>query len=176
MTTAPLRAARITGLLLGVLCAGSPAALAMGPPAAYHVAPAPAGVHVAAIGTPGPADGQCPCNAGLLRREGVGTRVSLCPCNAGMPDAAAVIGTRTVTVGELRSGGGRPQDLSARVRHAQATPVQRAVPASQGGGFDVADASVGAGVAVLLGLVLAGVARMLGRRRWHGELTAGSRR
>jgi hypothetical protein len=179
MTIALFRAARVTGLVLVALSAFSTAAGAATPPAGAWPVPglgSPATVRADAggISTSSVSAAQCPCNPDLPRATVARARSSQCPCNAGLPDglSGAPVTTRLRTTGshEMRSGGGQSGAIPAPAIPPRATSIQRH------GAFDWADATVGAGVTVVIGLLVAGTVRVVGRRRWHAELAAASRR
>jgi hypothetical protein len=151
MNVTPLRAVRLAGPLLVALCVLSPAAAAKGPEQAYLASPSAAG----GISRSSVSDVQCPCNAGLPVRQVASVQLPQCPCNvAGGPP------------------GGLPAILALHER--RGVPAQtiqpRATTIPSRGTFDWADASVGAAVTLIVGLLVAGGALLFGRRRVRGQL------
>ena len=104
---------------------------------------------------------QCPCNPDLPRQAAVAESLPPCPCNAGLPDGPS--GALAVSAGSGRADAGSVAGSSAE-------------PVAAGGGFDWADAGVGAGVAALVGGLVAGAAIVVGRRRWQAGAVSGVRR
>jgi hypothetical protein len=142
MTATPLRRAAARGLLLATLSALSFAAAQWAPQQA-HATWAPAPLRQAT--STGPVV-QCPCNADLPQPvDVIEPSPVACPCNAGLPvrETAGVLPSAT----------------------ARRLGVARPAGDHRGGTFDWTAASVGAGVAAGVGLLVAGGALLLGRRR-----------
>ncbi|MDX6600469.1 MAG: hypothetical protein QOE87_4356 [Gaiellales bacterium] len=78
---------------------------------------------------------------------------------------------------EMRSGGGQvvaKAGAPGSGHHYTGDQLLQQAAIQPGNVFDWADASVGAGFTVVLGLLVAGGAFVSGRRRVHGQLSAGS--
>jgi hypothetical protein len=193
MNITPLRAVRLAGFLLVALCVLSPAAAAKGPEQAYLASPSAAG----GISRSSVSDVQCPCNAGLPdgpsgalsarltsetigRPAGAGGLASAsvsdaqCPCNAGLP--VRQVASVQLPQCPCNVAGGPPGGLPAilALHERRGVPAQtiqpRATTIPSRGTFDWADASVGAAVTLIVGLLVAGGALLFGRRRVRGQL------
>jgi hypothetical protein len=160
MKVAPLRVAYAIGLLLLILGAVASKASAM-PGSWPHVSPSEAFI----------------------------VRLSECPCSvAGGPPGGlpALLALRATGSDAMRSGGGQvvasgglpgsSYHYTGRQIGQRAAIQPRATSSQPSETFDWADASVGAGFAVMFGLLIAGGALVGSRRRVHRQLTAGSGR
>jgi hypothetical protein len=188
MNITPLRAVRLTSLLLVAACVLASPAVAS---ESYQASPSA----VVESSSSNVSEVECPCNQGLPKASVASpSSATACPCNTGLPDGPAgalptqlrrgmatarAAGVSTVSEVQCPCNDGLPVGrvadvaaTSAGASAARQAGVAHAAANQSSRTFDWADAGVGAAVTAGIGLVILGGASLYGRRRVHGRLPA----